>query len=86
VSWAALWHSHTTTIALIRLGRSDGAMLVDRFAGGKSLPTEVTDQIVTRADGVPLLLEELTPAGHFKLPRVGSVKLLHPQGRTEVDC
>jgi len=55
-------HSHITTIALTRLGRSDGMMLVDRVAGGKALPREVTDQIVSRADGVPLFLEELTKA------------------------
>lgn len=28
---------------------------------------------------------DMSPAGHFKFPRVGSVKLLHPQGRTDVD-
>ena len=30
------------------------------MAGGKALPAEVLDQIVSRADGVPLFLEELT--------------------------
>jgi predicted ATPase len=60
--FASPWpgHSHITTIALTRLGRRDGAMLVDRLAGGMAMPTEVIDQILSRADGVPLFLEELT--------------------------
>jgi class 3 adenylate cyclase/tetratricopeptide (TPR) repeat protein len=60
--FAAPWpsHSHITTITLTRLGRRDGAMLVDRLSGGIALPTEVVDQILSRADGVPLFLEELT--------------------------
>jgi len=28
--------------------------------GGKTLPKEITDQIVDRTDGVPLFIEELT--------------------------
>ena len=60
--YVAPWpsHAHITTIALTRLDRRDGAMLVDRVAGGKALPAEVMEQIVSRADGVPLFLEELT--------------------------
>jgi hypothetical protein len=36
------------------------AILVDRFAGGVAAPTEVVDQILSRANGVPLFLQELT--------------------------
>ncbi|HXW28280.1 MAG TPA: adenylate/guanylate cyclase domain-containing protein [Xanthobacteraceae bacterium] len=53
-------HSHITALALTRLGRRDGTTLVNRVAGGKALPAEVMDKIVSRADGVPLFLEELT--------------------------
>ena len=37
-------------------------MLIERVLGGKALPREVMNQIVAKADGVPLFLEELTKA------------------------
>ena len=36
--------------------------LIERIAGGRALPGPVLDQIVAKADGVPLFLEELTKA------------------------
>src|SRR5262249_55748958 len=36
--------------------------LVDRVTGAKPLPPEVVNEIVAKADGVPLFLEELTKA------------------------
>ena len=58
----APWPSypHLTTIALTRLGRRDGAALVLRVTGGKTLPNEVMQQILAHTDGVPLFIEELT--------------------------
>ena len=53
-------YPHLTTIALTRLGRRDGAALVMRVTGGKTLPKEVMDQILAQTDGVPLFIEELT--------------------------
>lgn len=53
-------YPHLTTISLTRLGRRDGAALVERVTGGKTLPKEVMDQILTHTDGVPLFVEELT--------------------------
>ena len=51
------------TVRLDRLGQSDSAVLAQRIAGsGEGLPSEVVDEIVTRADGVPLFVEELTKA------------------------
>src|SRR5271167_2053858 len=47
-------------LALNRLDRHDRTALVEQIAGGKALPDEVVDQIVDRADGVPLFVEELT--------------------------
>jgi predicted ATPase len=47
-------------VALNRLDRRDRTALVEQVAGGKALPDEVVDQIVERADGVPLFVEELT--------------------------
>jgi class 3 adenylate cyclase/predicted ATPase len=49
-----------SALALTRLGRRDGAALVDRVVGAKALPAEVCAQIVRRTDGVPLFVEELT--------------------------
>lgn len=53
-------HTHVTTLPLTRLGRRDGAALVERVTGGKALPDEVMKQILARTDGVPLFVEELT--------------------------
>jgi class 3 adenylate cyclase/predicted ATPase len=73
-------YSHMTTIPLTRLGRRDGAALVERVTGGKALPKEVMDEILARTDGVPLFIEELTKTvleggllherdGHYVLER-----------------
>src|SRR6516162_9188930 len=58
VPWPS--YPHLTTIALKRFGRRDGAALVMRVTGGKTLPKEVMDQILAHTDGVPLFIEELT--------------------------
>ncbi|HME21712.1 MAG TPA: AAA family ATPase [Acetobacteraceae bacterium] len=49
-----------SVVALNRLDRRDRIALVGQLARGKALPDEVVDQIVERADGVPLFVEELT--------------------------
>lgn len=51
-----------TTLALNRLGGHDGAALVERLAGNAGLAHETIAEIVERADGVPLFVEELTKA------------------------
>jgi class 3 adenylate cyclase len=53
---------HVTTLALNRLGGHDGAALVERLAGNAGLSRDMVDEIVERADGVPLFVEELTKA------------------------
>jgi class 3 adenylate cyclase len=52
--------AHVTALPLNRLGRRQGAALVQRMTGGKALPAAILDQIVARTDGVPLFVEELT--------------------------
>jgi hypothetical protein len=42
------------------LDRRDRTAMVEQIAGGKALPDDVINQIVDRADGVPLFVEELT--------------------------
>src|ERR1700730_10403192 len=53
---------HVTTLALNRLGGHDGAALVEQLAGNAGLSPEIVGEIVERADGVPLFVEELTKA------------------------
>jgi class 3 adenylate cyclase/predicted ATPase len=53
-------HGHVTALSLGRLGRRQGAALVERVTGGKPLPPEVLAQVMARTDGVPLFVEELT--------------------------
>ena len=53
-------HRHVTTVALTRLDRNEGEALVAGVTKGKTLPTEVLEQIMARTDGVPLFIEELT--------------------------
>jgi hypothetical protein len=52
--------AHVTALPLNRLGRRQGAAMVERVSGGKALPAAILDQIVVRTDGVPLFVEELT--------------------------
>ncbi|MDP6952621.1 MAG: hypothetical protein QGF53_07640, partial [Alphaproteobacteria bacterium] len=54
-----LGQGHVTPLALNRLGRADAAAMVARVSNSV-LPDDVLDQIVTRCDGVPLFVEELT--------------------------
>jgi len=52
--------SHITPITLNRLERSHAEAMVTRIAEQKQLPGEVIEHIVTKTDGVPLYVEELT--------------------------
>ena len=52
--------THTTALTLNRLSRAQSATLVERVTLGKALPDEVLAQIVMKADGIPLFVEELT--------------------------
>jgi tetratricopeptide (TPR) repeat protein len=58
--WSGL--PQVTTMTLSRFDRGAGAAMVERIAGGKALSGEVAAEIVARADGVPLFVEELTKA------------------------
>ena len=53
---------HVTTITLNRFDRRVGAALVGGVAGAAALAADVAAEIVERADGVPLFVEELTKA------------------------
>jgi predicted ATPase len=53
---------HVTVLALNRLAPPATADLIQRIIGNKALPEDVVREIVSRTDGVPLFVEELTNA------------------------
>ncbi len=57
-SWSS--RSYLTQLTLSRLGRSHVEAMVEKITGGKALPSEVLQQIVSKTDGIPLFVEELT--------------------------
>jgi predicted ATPase/class 3 adenylate cyclase len=57
-SWAP--QAHLTPLSLSRLPRHQAALMIEQVAGGRALPAEVHQQLLTKTDGVPLFVEELT--------------------------
>jgi predicted ATPase len=61
--------AHMLPLHLDRLSRPQMAEMAQRVAG-KALPSEVVQQVMTKADGVPLFVEELTKtvieSGHLQ--------------------
>jgi predicted ATPase len=55
-------HSHLVQLALNRLPRAQVVEMAQRVAGGRRLPDQVLEQVVTKTDGVPLFVEEMTKA------------------------
>ena len=53
-------HSYLSHVTLSRLEQTQVPAMVERVTGGKALPDEVVQHIVTKTDGVPLFVEELT--------------------------
>jgi class 3 adenylate cyclase/tetratricopeptide (TPR) repeat protein len=53
---------HLTRLAMNRLSTRACAGLIGDLAGGKALPEEVLRQIVAKAEGIPLFVEEVTKA------------------------
>ena len=51
---------HVGALNLSKLTRAQSAAMVSALAGGKALPEALLEQILTRTDGVPLFVEELT--------------------------
>src|SRR4030095_11280038 len=52
--------SYQTQIELNRLASKNARALIEQISRGKSLPEEITKQIVNKTDGIPLFVEELT--------------------------
>jgi predicted ATPase len=51
-----------TALTLARLDRRTGAAMVAGIAGGAALSSEAAADVIERADGIPLFVEELTRA------------------------
>jgi predicted ATPase len=53
---------HVTMLRLERLGRDQVGKMITDISGSKNLPSEVSELIVSKTDGVPLFVEEMTKA------------------------
>ena len=51
---------HVTALNLSKLTRAQSGAIVDKLTQGKELPVGLLDQILSKTDGVPLYVEELT--------------------------
>jgi class 3 adenylate cyclase/tetratricopeptide (TPR) repeat protein len=51
---------HVGALNLSKLTRAQSAAMISTLAAGKTLPEALLEQILTRTDGVPLFVEELT--------------------------
>ena len=70
--------SHIAHLMLAHLGQREVEKMVGGMTGGKRLPVEVMQEVISKTDGVPLFVEELTTAvmesgllreqdGHYEL-------------------
>jgi class 3 adenylate cyclase/predicted ATPase len=62
--FAAPWlgRPHVTALTIGRLAPREAMALINRVAGNRSLAENIRQDIVERADGVPLFVEEMTKA------------------------
>jgi class 3 adenylate cyclase/predicted ATPase len=51
---------HVTQYNLNRLPKRHSAAIIDSVTGGKKLPDQIVEQILSKTDGIPLFVEELT--------------------------
>jgi class 3 adenylate cyclase/predicted ATPase len=73
-TWLA--HANITTYSLTRLSQSEVKTMIRDLLRGGSIPQQLVDQIIEKADGVPLYIEELTSS-------TLNVPLRETSGRTE---
>jgi class 3 adenylate cyclase len=53
---------HVTSLNINRLGKREIAAMIDSVVGNKMLPAGIKQNIMERADGIPLFIEEMTKA------------------------
>lgn len=51
-----------TSLHLERLSENDANAMIDRLAAGRTLPPKVRRDVIERADGIPLFVQEMTRA------------------------
>ena len=73
-TWLA--HANITTHSLTRLSQTEVKTMISDLLRGGSIPQQLVDQIIEKADGVPLFIEELTSS-------TLSAPLQETSGRTE---
>jgi len=61
-------YAHLTTLILSRLSRPDSAALIHLVAADSRVAAAAEDEIISRAEGVPLFVEELTKSVLERLP------------------
>jgi class 3 adenylate cyclase/predicted ATPase len=52
--------ANVTTYSLTRLSRNEVAAMIRDLLRGETMPQKIVDEIIDKADGVPLFIEELT--------------------------
>ena len=72
-------HANTSLLSLNHLTRNRSRQIIIAISEGKEMPTEVMEQILEKADGIPLYLEELTKNV------LESGMLVEDRGRLKVD-
>jgi class 3 adenylate cyclase/predicted ATPase len=62
--FAAAWigRPHVTALVISRLAPSEAMALIERVAGNRPIAANIRQDIVERADGIPLFVEEMTKA------------------------
>src|SRR5271156_2956220 len=62
--FAAPWvgRSHVTALTINRLAPREVTALIEQVAGDRPLPSHLRQDIIERADGIPLFVEEMTKA------------------------
>ena len=59
--FSATWKTtHFTALSLSRLGRRAGQQMIAQLTGSKPFPNDLLEHVLSKTDGVPLFLEELT--------------------------
>jgi predicted ATPase len=53
---------HVNSLTINRLGEREISVMIDQVTGNKNLPLSIRQDIIERADGIPLFVEEITKA------------------------
>jgi predicted ATPase len=53
---------HVTALTINRLAEREVGAMIDRLVGNKLIPASIRQDIIERADGIPLFIEEMTKA------------------------